>query len=156
MPLDDQELKAKCQSFAESHIAELLEGSYELVPGDADSDWDPILLKHVFTQPFVIWRNRKDVFVEVSPEGHIRSFRDQSRFESAKYEPLPPSDVLSICQTTGLISWNARVLSIQSAPEEMLAAVIIDTKGETHIRARFLVNCVSKVVAAFDFVEVKP
>src|SRR5690349_19691090 len=126
MPIDTGELKKRCQAAAEAHIAELLEGTHEFVPGEPDSAWDPILHRQIFTQPFVIWRNAKEVEIGISPQGTIRSFRDQSRFEGAKYEPLTASEVLSICQTTGLISWAAQVHSTLPAPAEMLAAVILD------------------------------
>lgn len=151
--LPEDELSERAFAACGERMEALLDADLFASVEEAELEWDPIIRRHVFTQPLVVWRNFDEIEFEVSPEGRIVRFRDRNRFEEAQFQELAPEDVLRISATTGLVGPYAEIVDSYRGDGEMLVVSLAQGEPGRPERIIVTINPTTRQVAALEVPE---
>jgi hypothetical protein len=148
--LSENELRGRSVTAVTAAVQDTLRGEYEITSGDVTNDWAPILKRHVFVSPCVVWRNFDRVRIAVSVAGEVVAFFDQNRFQDAAYQRLADSAILDICRVAGIVGPSATVTDVQPGPSGTLLAILSERFPRAFRFTRATVNPSTRQLAAFE------
>ena len=148
--LDESELRSRALATVSTAVREMLKGEYEFTAEDAKNEWDPILKRHTFVQPLVVWRTFDSVRITVSATGEVVAFEDRNRLQNAVFRRLPDPDILRICRCAAVVGPAATVAEVQPGPAGLLLATLIEPFPHSPKRTRITVNPSTRQLAAFE------
>jgi len=154
--LTDSALREKALEICKENMSQMVRTELRIEPGVSSTEWDPFLQRHIFEQIFTAWRDFDEVEMLVSPAGQILSFRDNNRFILSgppPTEPLAPADLLQIAGTTGLVSEEADLQSMEPMPEGMLTVTFRQEEPGYPPGLVCTINPNTRQVAAFKVEE---
>jgi hypothetical protein len=123
-------LRAKAIEICIKHIETQLEGEYLIEPLDADLEWDPISLRHVYDQPMVIWRAFGAFEVILDAHNQPVGFVDEDKWLSCSWHDLPPARVEALARATGLVLPIMKLSKSLRGEKDCLEVVFEDETAE--------------------------
>tara|TARA_Y100000815_G_scaffold274317_1_gene307997 strand:- start:737 stop:1222 length:486 start_codon:yes stop_codon:yes gene_type:complete len=116
MPVQDNDsLRAQADRLAARHLNGLFQVPIVIEGVAEDSQWEPILQRQIYQRDYNVWAEVTELDVTLDAQGRITGFRDRWRTQIAADIAHDRSDdgtLLSIAETTGLVSPHARVIEV--------------------------------------------
>ena len=107
----------------------LVDAPMSFTPAADETEWDPILRRHVHRQDIVVGRDFDELAFTISARGEVLAFRDPRRFEGAVFSDLDDATVLDIVRTTGMVGAGGRVEQKYAGRDGMLVALVKEGDG---------------------------
>jgi len=154
--LSEEELRERAFAACGESMGALVDADLAGTFEEADLEWDPMIRRHVFAQPLVVWRSFDEIEIEVSAEGRIRRFRDLARFADAQFQELVPEEVVRIAMTTGLVGAYAELADAYRGDGEMLVATLLQREPGFAPKIVVTINPTTRQVAALEVPDSDP
>ena len=102
--LEEDELIQKAHDDCLAHAQEVISGDLEIDLEEADLEWDPIQLRHVFDQPMVVWRRFGEFEVVLDDEDRPVGFIDAGGWKDCEWAPVAQDQALTLAGSSGWLS----------------------------------------------------
>lgn len=109
--ISETELRTKAQESCLEHARREISGELLVELLDSDLEWDPIILRHIFDQPMVVWRRFGEFEIVTDEEGCPVGFLDSSHKVDCKWMQLSRDEALLLAMQTGWLSSATEAVS---------------------------------------------
>lgn len=111
----EKELEDMARSICEEHAARRIRAEILVEPGSARTKWDSFQLRHVFEQPFTIWRRAAAFDVILDAAGRMVGFVDHDKYVGSNEGSLTPEEAQAIVAALDVLPKGARLIDLKAA-----------------------------------------
>lgn len=130
------ELERRSVEACRKHVEMTLEGEYIVEPLEADLEWDPVSLAHVFDQPMVVWRALAGFEVLLDGRDRPVGFVDDDKWLRCEWKELPREEAVALARATGFVPAELPLASAARGEKDCLELVFVAPRGAAGVRAR--------------------
>ncbi len=144
------ELEARAVDEARRTLDALVDAALTIVPGPAESAWEPAQRRQVHRQALTVYRRFDEVEIVVDAAGSPRSFLSRERMAAPLGDAwLTPDEQLAVARTSGLLGDDARITA--SEARGLLTITVTQTRAPRLLR--FLLHPALRLIAAFTVID---
>ena len=138
--LDEEALTQQAHDDGLAHAEKTISGELIVETVEADLDWDPISLRHVFDQSMVIWRRFGTFEVVLDDEDRPVGFIDSGGWENCEPAPISLSQALALARDSGWFTAGLEPAGELVDGESGSRILAVSDPGRPEERQRFTIE----------------
>lgn len=148
------ELRQQAKEDCLRHVEALFDETFVVELGESMEQWSPVMLRHLFEQPMVLWQRYGTFEVILDAENRPVGYVDESQWVGCAWEPLNYHEVLDLIKQTPL-ALPKLVIEKMEQGEQKCMVVLLKQVASEEPPARWLaqINGAKRSIISIEPVE---